>query len=80
MNSKNRLRATYVAIIKDMKQDVSTRRSLSTAGYKIFAIHNYSLCLRKLPNLSFISNHKAYLGDVQSLKLSTNTCYIKCTV
>ena len=34
-DSKNRLRATHVAIIKNMKQDVSTRRSLSTAGYKV---------------------------------------------
>ena len=35
MNNKNRLQATHVAIIKNMKQDVSTRRSLSTAGYKV---------------------------------------------
>ena len=33
---QNRLRATHVAIIKNMKQDVSTRRSLSTAGYKVY--------------------------------------------
>ena len=33
---QNRLRATHVAIIKNMKQDVSTWRSLSTAGYKVY--------------------------------------------
>ena len=29
------LRATHVAIIKNMKQDVLTWRSLSTAGYRV---------------------------------------------
>ena len=33
---QNRLRATHVAIIKNMKQDVLTWRSLSTAGYKVY--------------------------------------------
>ena len=42
MNSKNRSRATHVAIVKNMKQDVSTRRSLSTAGYTATHMHTYT--------------------------------------
>ena len=29
----------HVAIIKNMKQDVSTRTSLSTAGYKVYTLY-----------------------------------------
>ena len=36
--SKYRLRATHVAIIKNMKQDVLTWRSLSTAEYRVHPV------------------------------------------
>ena len=35
---KYRLRATHVAIIKNMKQDVLTWRSLSTAEYRVHPV------------------------------------------
>ena len=35
--------------------------------HTLLSVHNYS-CLRKSPNLTFISDHKAFLGDVRSLK------------
>ena len=35
--------------------------------YTLLCVHN-SFCLRKSPNLTFISDHKAYLGDVESLE------------
>ena len=42
--------------------------SMKKGGVAQLCVHNYSLCLRKSPNLTFISDHKVYLGDVQSLK------------
>ena len=36
--------------------------------YTLLCVHNYSFCLRKSPNHTFISDHKAYLGDVESLE------------
>ena len=35
--------------------------------YTLLSVHN-SFCLRKSPNHTFISDHKAYLGDVQNLE------------
>ena len=59
---QNRLRATHVAIIKNMKQDVSTRRSLSTSG---------TPCTLQLTRRSLSTS-----GTPCTLQLTRRSCFI----